>query len=37
MKPTKLMARWGEVPHLYVGMTAAVGLFLLMLGYIVLS
>jgi hypothetical protein len=37
MKPDKLMVWWGEVSHLHIGMIAAVGLFLLMVGYIILS
>jgi len=37
MKLEKLMPRWEAVPRVYVGMIAAIGLFLVMMGYVILS
>jgi hypothetical protein len=37
MKLEKLIAWWGAGPNLYVGMMAALGILLLMVGYAILS
>jgi hypothetical protein len=37
MKLEKLLAWWGAASNLYVGMVAALGILLLMVGYAILS